>query len=94
MKFYTLILIFVTAITDLFGQSESIKTRIEKSVRSKVKIISFDYLDHIMQFNRDIFLISGSYQKGANYYDKLFAGELIYKLIEQRIINEMIYKSK
>jgi hypothetical protein len=31
--------------------------------------------------------------KGFNYYDKLFAGELIYKLIEQRIISEMTYKN-
>lgn len=30
--------------------------------------------------------------KKFNYYDKLFAGELIYRLIEQRIINEMTYK--
>ena len=29
--------------------------------------------------------------KGFNYYDKLFAGELIYRLIEQRIINETVY---
>ena len=31
--------------------------------------------------------------KGYNYYDDLFAGELIYKLIEQRTINELEYKS-
>lgn len=29
--------------------------------------------------------------KGFNYYDKLSAGELIYRLIEQRVINEMKY---
>jgi len=28
-----------------------------------------------------------------NYYDKLFAGELIYRLIEQRTINELEYKN-
>lgn len=31
--------------------------------------------------------------KGFNYYNKLFAGELIYRLIEQRIINELTYKN-
>ncbi|HYV92662.1 MAG TPA: hypothetical protein VE978_12780 [Chitinophagales bacterium] len=30
--------------------------------------------------------------KEYNYYDKLFAGELIYRLIEQRTINELEYK--
>ena len=31
--------------------------------------------------------------KGYNYYDKLFAGELIYRLVEQRTINELEYKN-
>ncbi|MDP2176014.1 MAG: hypothetical protein Q8K70_08905 [Bacteroidota bacterium] len=31
--------------------------------------------------------------KDYNYYDKLFAGELIYRLIEQRTINELEYKN-
>lgn len=30
--------------------------------------------------------------KDYNYYDRLFAGELIYRLIEQRTINELEYK--
>ncbi|MEP7236514.1 MAG: hypothetical protein ABI685_01570 [Ferruginibacter sp.] len=37
-------------------------------------------------------LLRATLPKGSNYYNKLFAGELIYRLIEQRIINEMIYK--
>lgn len=37
-------------------------------------------------------LLRKTLPKGFNYYNKLFAGELIYRLIEQRIINEMIYK--
>lgn len=59
MKPYTLILIFVTGITNLFGQSQSINDRMEKSLRSKFTISSFDHIDHIMQFNKDTFLISG-----------------------------------
>lgn len=31
--------------------------------------------------------------KDYNYYDKLFAGELIYRLVEQRTINELEYKN-
>ncbi len=31
--------------------------------------------------------------KYYNYYDKLFAGELIYRLVEQRTINELEYKN-
>lgn len=38
-------------------------------------------------------LLKSTLPKGFNYYDKLFAGELIYRLIEQRIINEMTYKN-
>lgn len=38
-------------------------------------------------------LLKETLPKGFNYYDKLFAGELIYRLIEQRVINEMMYKN-
>ena len=38
-------------------------------------------------------LLKATLPKGFNYYDKLFAGELIYRLIEQRIINGMMYKN-
>lgn len=38
-------------------------------------------------------LLKSTLPKGFNYYDKLFAGELIYRLIEQRIINETKYKN-
>jgi len=36
-------------------------------------------------------LLKKSLPQGFNYFDKLFAGELIYRLIEQRLINEMKY---
>jgi hypothetical protein len=36
-------------------------------------------------------LLKNMLPKGFNYYEKLFAGELIYRLIEQRIINEMTW---
>ena len=38
-------------------------------------------------------LLKATLPKGFDYYDKLFAGELIYRLIEQRIINKMTYKN-
>jgi hypothetical protein len=38
-------------------------------------------------------LLKATLPNGFNYYNKLFAGELIYRLIEQRIINEMSYKN-
>lgn len=38
-------------------------------------------------------LLKATLPKGFNYYDNLLAGELIYRLIEQRVINEMTYKN-
>lgn len=37
--------------------------------------------------------LKGVLPRRFNYYDKLFAGELIFKLIEERIIDEMRYKN-
>jgi hypothetical protein len=38
-------------------------------------------------------LLKATLPKGFNYYDRLFAGELIYRLLEQRFINELSYKN-
>lgn len=59
MKIYTLILIFVTGLTNLFAQSASIEDTMERSLRSKFTLGSHDHIDHIMQFNKDTFLIAG-----------------------------------
>lgn len=59
MKFYTLILIFVTGFTNVFAQSASIEDRLKSSIRSQFTLGSYDQFDHIMQFNKDTFLIAG-----------------------------------
>ncbi len=39
-------------------------------------------------------LLKSTLSRDFNYYDRLFAGELIYRLIEERIINETTYKNE
>lgn len=72
MKLYSLIFIFVTGITNLFGQSGFIKDSIESSLRRTFSSGSFEHIDHIMQFNKDTFLVAG-------YFTGLLSKELLMK---------------
>jgi hypothetical protein len=62
-----LIILLMAGVNNLFGQSELGSDSIVNSLRAKFKLSEYDRTDHIMQFNKDTFLVAGYLGDNTNY---------------------------